>query len=345
MIGAAVGGPVGAGIGAVAGAAIGGAAGAAVDDRDYSAVEPEFRHEWERGPYKASSSWDDASAGLPARLGEPRQARASRAGPGTRSGRTSRRAGRARAPSTTTSRWPAPPGRRRAACRVDSGGEAVVPIVEEQVNVGKREVSKGGVRVETTVTEKPVQAQVHLHEEHVNVQRRPVEPRRHRRRRRLPGGDHRGRRDRRGGRRQQDGQGRRGGRHQQDRPRPHRDRPRHRPQDRRRRQEGRHPDHRAGLRRRRHGHQGARQEGLTPRPVARRPFDRTTTAGDRAARSPAVSSASRRAGRAQAGLGSPASASTPTRSQKSPKVSPGRRSALNRAKTGTSSGTTRSNGT
>ena len=61
LIGAAVGGPVGAGVGAVAGAAIGGAAGVAVDDRDYTDVEHEFRHDWERGPYKASSSWDEAS--------------------------------------------------------------------------------------------------------------------------------------------------------------------------------------------------------------------------------------------------------------------------------------------
>ena len=49
--------------------------------------------------------------------------------------------------------------------------------------------------------------------------------------------------------------------------------------------------------------------------------------------------------RAQAGLAAPASSSTPMRSQKSPKVSPSSRSALKRAKTGTSSATTRSNGT
>lgn len=61
VIGGIVGGPVGAGIGAVAGSAIGGALGAVMDDRDYKAVEPEFRHEWERGPYKDSTTWDQAS--------------------------------------------------------------------------------------------------------------------------------------------------------------------------------------------------------------------------------------------------------------------------------------------
>ncbi len=63
LIGAAVGGPIGAGVGAVIGSAAGGAAGAAVDERDYTDVEPDFRLDWERGPYyKESSSWDDASA-------------------------------------------------------------------------------------------------------------------------------------------------------------------------------------------------------------------------------------------------------------------------------------------
>ncbi len=62
IIGGAVGGPVGAGVGAVVGAALGGAAGAMIDDRDYQAVEPEFREAWERGSYKESTSWDEASS-------------------------------------------------------------------------------------------------------------------------------------------------------------------------------------------------------------------------------------------------------------------------------------------
>lgn len=59
LLGAAVAGPVGAGVGGVIGSAVGGAAGAALD---YKSAEPVFRDEWERGPYKHSSSWDDASA-------------------------------------------------------------------------------------------------------------------------------------------------------------------------------------------------------------------------------------------------------------------------------------------
>jgi len=58
---------------------------------------------------------------------------------------------------------------------VQSGEERVLPVVQEELQVGKREVEKGSVRVYQTVTEKPVQEQVTLREEHVNVERRPVD--------------------------------------------------------------------------------------------------------------------------------------------------------------------------
>jgi uncharacterized protein (TIGR02271 family) len=53
--------------------------------------------------------------------------------------------------------------------------EAVLPVVEEQVKVGKREVGKGGVRVHSYVIERPVEEKVSLREEHAKVERRPVE--------------------------------------------------------------------------------------------------------------------------------------------------------------------------
>jgi len=56
------------------------------------------------------------------------------------------------------------------------GEQARVPVVEEQLKVGKREVeTSGGVRVRTDIEEKPVEAQVNLREEHVRVERRPVD--------------------------------------------------------------------------------------------------------------------------------------------------------------------------
>jgi uncharacterized protein (TIGR02271 family) len=52
--------------------------------------------------------------------------------------------------------------------------EEHVPIVEEQLRVGKREVNRGGARVRSYVRETPVHEDVTLHSEHVSVERRPV---------------------------------------------------------------------------------------------------------------------------------------------------------------------------
>ena len=52
--------------------------------------------------------------------------------------------------------------------------EEHIPIVEEQLRVGKREVSRGGARVRSYVREVPVHEQVNLREEHVSVERRPM---------------------------------------------------------------------------------------------------------------------------------------------------------------------------
>jgi uncharacterized protein (TIGR02271 family) len=53
--------------------------------------------------------------------------------------------------------------------------EEHIPIVEEELRVGKREVERGGARVRSYVREVPVHEQVTLREEHVNVERRPVD--------------------------------------------------------------------------------------------------------------------------------------------------------------------------
>jgi uncharacterized protein (TIGR02271 family) len=58
--------------------------------------------------------------------------------------------------------------------RATTGGDQVIPIVEEQLAVGKRQVERGGVRVRSYVRETPVHEQVSLREEHVDVERRPV---------------------------------------------------------------------------------------------------------------------------------------------------------------------------
>jgi uncharacterized protein (TIGR02271 family) len=68
-----------------------------------------------------------------------------------------------------------PPVAPRPVASANASREVSVPVVEEQLQVGKREVERGGVRLQTHVTETPVEENVDLREEHVNVERRPVD--------------------------------------------------------------------------------------------------------------------------------------------------------------------------
>ena len=65
-------------------------------------------------------------------------------------------------------------GATHAAAHTQQGAEAI-PVVEEEIRVGKREVSRGGVRVVSRVTERPVEENVNLREEHVHVERHAVD--------------------------------------------------------------------------------------------------------------------------------------------------------------------------
>ena len=51
----------------------------------------------------------------------------------------------------------------------------VIPVAEEQLVVGKREVQRGGIRVISRTVERPVEADVTLREERATVVRRPVD--------------------------------------------------------------------------------------------------------------------------------------------------------------------------
>ncbi|HEX7982633.1 MAG TPA: YsnF/AvaK domain-containing protein, partial [Duganella sp.] len=53
--------------------------------------------------------------------------------------------------------------------------QQAIPVVQEELKVGKRTVQRGGVRVFQRVIETPVQQDVTLREEHVTVERRPVD--------------------------------------------------------------------------------------------------------------------------------------------------------------------------
>jgi uncharacterized protein (TIGR02271 family) len=54
-------------------------------------------------------------------------------------------------------------------------GDMAIPVIEEDLQVGKRAVEQGGVRVRSRIIEKPVEENVRLREEHVYVNRRPVD--------------------------------------------------------------------------------------------------------------------------------------------------------------------------
>ena len=53
--------------------------------------------------------------------------------------------------------------------------EETIPIVEEQLRVGKRETTGGSVRIRSYIVETPVEEQVTLRDERVTLERRPVD--------------------------------------------------------------------------------------------------------------------------------------------------------------------------
>ncbi|MFO1431716.1 MAG: YsnF/AvaK domain-containing protein [Candidatus Competibacteraceae bacterium] len=61
------------------------------------------------------------------------------------------------------------------AATTSATGEQVLPVMEEQLVVGKREVRQGGVRAYTRIVEKPVEETINLRQEQVQVERRPVD--------------------------------------------------------------------------------------------------------------------------------------------------------------------------
>ena len=52
--------------------------------------------------------------------------------------------------------------------------EVAIPIIEEELQVGKREVERGGARIRSRVIEKPIEETLRLREEHIVVNRHSV---------------------------------------------------------------------------------------------------------------------------------------------------------------------------
>jgi uncharacterized protein (TIGR02271 family) len=120
---------------------------------DLDTREAEWRQEGWTGTQAAASSTEIAS--VPAATGVGVAATGMAAGSATPA-----------AASTTTA---------GATTIVRVGGEEVIPVVEESLQVGKRDVERGRVRVRSYVVETPVSEQVMLHQEHVDVERRAID--------------------------------------------------------------------------------------------------------------------------------------------------------------------------
>ncbi|MDQ2763561.1 MAG: YsnF/AvaK domain-containing protein [Pseudomonadota bacterium] len=76
--------------------------------------------------------------------------------------------------TTTTAATPAVGMTPVKGTAMAAGGEEVIALSEEQLQVGKRLVNHGTTRIRRFVVETPVEEAVTLHSEHVSVERRPV---------------------------------------------------------------------------------------------------------------------------------------------------------------------------
>lgn len=77
------------------------------------------------------------------------------------------------APTTATARTATPAA--AATGRTASAESGTIPVIEEELEIGKRQVETGTVHVSSQVEETPVNEQVTLREEHANIERRPVD--------------------------------------------------------------------------------------------------------------------------------------------------------------------------
>ncbi len=86
---------------------------------------------------------------------------------------TSGRAAVGTASASASAPMAATTGRMAAGTGVAGEGDTI-KVVEEELQVGKRQVQRGGVRVYSHMVETPVEEDVQLREEHVRVERVPV---------------------------------------------------------------------------------------------------------------------------------------------------------------------------
>ena len=159
VVGMLAGGPIGAVIGAVAGGVASAGAVGVVDKHD---------HDYDRTV--GTDGAHNSVTGLPADGGAARNPGVISAAP--TAGYTDTTTTDTGVIGTAPSAYGSNLSRNTGTTAID--GETVIPIVEEELVVGKREVQSGGAHIRTGVIETPVEETVNLHEEHITVDRQRV---------------------------------------------------------------------------------------------------------------------------------------------------------------------------
>jgi stress response protein YsnF len=59
--------------------------------------------------------------------------------------------------------------------RTSNNESKKIPVIKENIEIGKREVESGGARVRSRIVERPVEESIRLRQERVNVERNPVD--------------------------------------------------------------------------------------------------------------------------------------------------------------------------
>jgi uncharacterized protein (TIGR02271 family) len=134
---------------------------------DFDASVSQWRNEGWSGRYDEGATWSGRDDAAP--MGAPTSSVASTAGAATGTAGALGTTGMAANEAPTKQTGTAP------IAGTGGPGEQRIPLAEEQLRVGKREVGSGNVRVRSYVVERPVEEQVALHQESVNVERRPVD--------------------------------------------------------------------------------------------------------------------------------------------------------------------------
>ena len=136
-----------------------------------------FQGAQQGGMASAASSMQDAQTAIPGSMQGAQSAAA-----GTMQGAQSTTTGTMQGGTQATTAGTMGAGMQGGTTSAEAGSmqrntteEQAIPVIQEELKVGKRTVQRGGVRVYQRVIETPVQEDVTLREEHVTIERHPVD--------------------------------------------------------------------------------------------------------------------------------------------------------------------------